>query len=132
MPFAKSARNVEPGEGLAELDACGARHQHPGFAFDFSAGRHRSAYDAWRNGRFTLLASVEQLDELRAVLRKPGVARFVKPRKAGRLINQLRRFGEDTGRRGCDGTFGEVLPGEIPIKDPGYLVARGGDSRIVG
>ena len=41
-----------------------------------------------------------------------------------RVLNvQNKRRGVDA-RRG-DGTFGEIIPGETPILDPGYLVARG-------
>jgi hypothetical protein len=32
--------------------------------------------------------------------------------------------GQVEARRG-DGTFGEIIPGEIAIDDPGYVVARG-------
>src|SRR5271166_3331892 len=41
-----------------------------------------------------------------------------------RVLNvQNKRRGVEA-RRG-DGTFGEIIPGETPITDPGYMVARG-------
>jgi len=41
-----------------------------------------------------------------------------------RVLNvQNRRRG--VAARSGDGTFGEIIPGELPITDPGYLVARG-------
>jgi hypothetical protein len=41
-----------------------------------------------------------------------------------RVLNvQNKRRGVEA-RRG-DGTFGEIIPGEMPITDPGYMVARG-------
>jgi putative PIN family toxin of toxin-antitoxin system len=50
------------------------------------AGRH-----------FTLLTCAEQLDELRATLRKPAVAERIKPHRAGRLLNQLKDLAEIIG-----------------------------------
>ena len=53
--------------------------------------------DAWLDGKFTLLTCAAQVDELRSTLEKPRVAELVKPHKAGRLVNQIKRFAEDVG-----------------------------------
>lgn len=57
-----------------------------------------------------------------------GIGRSPKLKEAvasgERVLNvQNRRVGI-AARRG-DGTFGEIIPGEVPIRDPGYAVARG-------
>lgn len=44
----------------------------------------------WRQGRFTLLISAEQLDELRRVTRYPKIRARLTPALAGRLINDLK------------------------------------------
>lgn len=54
-------------------------------------------YRAWQEGRFTLLTCAEQLDELRATLRKPSVAERTKPYKAGRLVNEMKKLAEIVG-----------------------------------
>ena len=59
------------------------------------AGTPALIYDAWMEGRFTLLTCAAQVDELRATLQKPRVAELVKPYKAGRLVNQVRRLAEE-------------------------------------
>jgi putative PIN family toxin of toxin-antitoxin system len=56
------------------------------------AGNSAAIYDAWEQSRFTLLTCAEQLDELRATLHKPKVADLIKPYKAGRLVNQIRKL----------------------------------------
>ncbi len=58
-------------------------------------GRPAAIYDAWEDGKFTLLTCAEQLDELRATLRKPRVAALIKPHKAGRLVNQIKKLAEE-------------------------------------
>jgi putative PIN family toxin of toxin-antitoxin system len=45
----------------------------------------------WRAGRFTLLTSTQQLDELRQVTRYPKLRSRLTPALAGRLINELRQ-----------------------------------------
>lgn len=57
-------------------------------------GTPAAIYDAWREGRFTLLTCSEQLDELRATFRKPAIARLIKPYQAGRLVNALKDVAE--------------------------------------
>jgi putative PIN family toxin of toxin-antitoxin system len=59
------------------------------------AGKPAAVIDAWLDGEFTLLTCAEQLDELRATLKKPRVAELIKPHQAGRLVNQIKRFAED-------------------------------------
>jgi hypothetical protein len=44
----------------------------------------------WRDGRFDLLTSAEQLDELMRVTRYPRIHERLAPALAGRLINELR------------------------------------------
>jgi predicted nucleic acid-binding protein len=43
------------------------------------AGHSASIYLAWQEGHFTLMVCAEQLDELRATLRKPAIAARIKP-----------------------------------------------------
>lgn len=44
----------------------------------------------WREGRFDVLTSVDQLDELKRVTRYPKVRERLGPALAGRLINDVR------------------------------------------
>jgi uncharacterized protein len=44
----------------------------------------------WREGRFDLLTSVDQIDELMRVTRYPKIRERLAPILAGRLINELR------------------------------------------
>lgn len=44
----------------------------------------------WRQGRFDLLTSAEELDELMRVTRYPKIRERLAPALAGRLINELR------------------------------------------
>jgi putative PIN family toxin of toxin-antitoxin system len=44
----------------------------------------------WREGRFDLLTSAEQLDELMRVTRYPKIRERLSPALAGRLINEIR------------------------------------------
>ena len=46
----------------------------------------------WRGGRFDLLLSGEQLDELMRVTRYPKLRERLSPALAGRLINELREL----------------------------------------
>jgi putative PIN family toxin of toxin-antitoxin system len=59
-----------------------------------STGNPAAIYDAWEDGRFALLTCAEHLDELRATLQKPRVSHLIKPYKAGRLVNQIKRLAE--------------------------------------
>lgn len=44
----------------------------------------------WREGRFDLLTSADQLDELMRVTRYPKIRERLSPSLAGRLINEIR------------------------------------------
>jgi putative PIN family toxin of toxin-antitoxin system len=46
----------------------------------------------WRTGRFDLLTTTEQLDELMRATRYPKIRERLAPAVAGRLINDLRAF----------------------------------------
>ncbi len=58
-------------------------------------GHPAAVYRAWQEGYFTLLTCAEQLDELRATLRKPALAERIKPYKTGRLMNEMKGLAED-------------------------------------
>jgi hypothetical protein len=62
-------------------------------------------------------------EDLVAINRSPKLMEAAIHRKDRVLNVQNRRRGV-AARRG-DGTFGEIIPGETPIIDAGYLVARG-------
>jgi putative PIN family toxin of toxin-antitoxin system len=49
-------------------------------------------YRAWREKRFVLITSEEQLEELRRVTRYPRVRRFIEPAAAGTMHNELRHL----------------------------------------
>jgi putative PIN family toxin of toxin-antitoxin system len=57
--------------------------------------RPASLVGLWRKGRFVLVTSAEQLDELIRVTRYPKIRQRLEPAVAGRLINDLRRLGEE-------------------------------------
>ena len=57
------------------------------------AGNPAMIYNAWEQGKFTLLTCMEHLDEMRATLKKPRVANLSKPykcRSAGQLDKKAR------------------------------------------
>ena len=62
-------------------------------------------------------------EDLITINRSPKLVGAAIKRKDRVLNVQNKRRGV-SARRG-DGTFGEIIPGETPITDPGYLVARG-------
>jgi hypothetical protein len=62
-----------------------------------SAGNPAAIVNTWLDGKFTLLTCAAHVDELRATLQKPRVTELVKPHKAGRLVNQIRKLAEDVG-----------------------------------
>jgi putative PIN family toxin of toxin-antitoxin system len=59
------------------------------------AGNPVAIYNAWEQGKFTLLTCAEHIEELRATLQKPKVADLIQPYKAGRLVNQIKKLAED-------------------------------------
>ena len=77
------------------------------------AGNPAAIYNAWEQGKFTLLTCTEHLDEVRATLQKPRVANLIKPYKAGRLVNQIKKLAEDVGQ----------LPQLKRSPDDNYLLA---------
>jgi len=58
-------------------------------------GQPAAVIKMWLDGKFTLLTCATHVDELRATLHKPRVAELIKPYKAGRLVNQVRKLAED-------------------------------------
>ncbi len=58
------------------------------------SGHAAAIYDAWEDGKFTLISCTDHLEEIRATLQKPRVAELIEPHKAGRLVNQIRRLSE--------------------------------------
>jgi hypothetical protein len=69
------------------------------------------------------LVAMHLYEDLLAIKRSSKFLSAVLNRKDRVLNVQNRRTGVEA-RRG-DGTFGEIIPGEIAIFDPGYLVGRG-------
>ena len=59
------------------------------------AGKPAAIITIWLDGKFTLLTCAAHLDELRSTLQKPRVSERIKPHKAGRLVNQVRKLAED-------------------------------------
>jgi putative PIN family toxin of toxin-antitoxin system len=57
-------------------------------------GHPGAIYRAWSEGAFTLLSCARQLEELRDVLRKPALAKRIRPHRAGRLVNQMKELSE--------------------------------------
>ena len=49
-------------------------------------------YQSWRERRFTLITSAEQLEEFRRVTRYPRVRAFIEPGAAGSMHNELRHL----------------------------------------
>ena len=49
-------------------------------------------YEAWRDGRFTLVTSELQVEEFSRVTRRQGVRFRIHPAAAGRMVNDLRRL----------------------------------------
>src|SRR6516225_5655417 len=62
-----------------------------------SVGKPAAIVNAWLEGKFTLLTCAAHVDELRSMLQKPRVVELIKPHKAGRLVNQIRKLAEDVG-----------------------------------
>ena len=56
------------------------------------AGSPAAIYNAWEDGRFTLLTCAEHIAEVRATLQKPRIAALIAPYKAGRLVNQIKKL----------------------------------------
>jgi putative PIN family toxin of toxin-antitoxin system len=78
-------------------------------------GNPATIYNDWEPGKFILLTCTQHLDELRVTLQRPPVGNLIKPYKAGRLINQIKKLAENVGQ----------LPRVKRSLDPGdnYLLA---------
>lgn len=83
--------------------------------FEGNKYRHRDA----SLGNFVAMHLYE---DLAALGRSPKLITAIKSKQ--RVLNVQNRARGVEARRG-DGTFGEIIPGEEPIADRGYLVARG-------
>ena len=84
--------------------------------FDGKIYKHRAS----TQGDFVAMHLYE---DLVTINRSPKLIEATVNRKDRVLNVQNKRHGV-AARRG-DGTFGEIIPGESPITDPGYLVPRG-------
>jgi len=62
-----------------------------------STGAPAAIYEAWIAGRFTLVSCDEQMDELRATLAKPALRVRIRPYRAGKLVNQIKKLAEMAG-----------------------------------
>jgi putative PIN family toxin of toxin-antitoxin system len=71
-------------------------------------GKPAAIIRTWLDGKFMLLTCAAHVDELRSTLQKPRVSERIRPHKAGRLVNQIKRFAEDVG----------VLPPVVRSPDP--------------
>lgn len=54
-------------------------------------------YEAWREGRFTLVTCELQVEEFSRVTRREGVRFRIHPAAAGRMVNDLRRLASVVG-----------------------------------
>lgn len=72
-------------------------------------------YEEWRHGRFDLVSTEKQIEELKSVARRPFFQTRIKSSEMGRLVNDLRRLAVM-----CDG-----LPAVKRSPDPAddYLLA---------
>jgi hypothetical protein len=84
--------------------------------FEGKIYKHRSS----NQGDFVAMHLYEDLITLRRSEKLLAAA----VERRDRVLNVQNRRRGVTARRG-DGTFGELIPGETPILDPGYLIARG-------
>jgi hypothetical protein len=82
-------------------------------------------YRSWREGRFQLLTSEEQLEEFRRVTRYPHLRPFIEPAAAGAMYNELRRLA----------ILLETLPVIDASKDPGdnflLAMAQAGEADVL-
>jgi putative PIN family toxin of toxin-antitoxin system len=59
------------------------------------AGKPAAIVRTWLEGGFTLLTCAAHVDELRSTLQRPHIAERIKPHKAGRLVNQVKKVAEE-------------------------------------
>jgi uncharacterized protein len=85
----------------------------------------------WREGRFDLLTSAEQLDELARVTRYPKIRQRLSPALAGRLVNELREIAvtitDPPAVTVCDDPYDNYLLGMAAAGGADFLVT--GDKR---
>jgi predicted nucleic acid-binding protein len=81
------------------------------------AGNPAAIYNAWEQGKFTLLTRAEHLDELDATLQKPRVADLIKPYKPGRLVTSDQKARR--GRQPAAATETLTRPGRQLLAGPG-------------
>lgn len=89
--------------------------------------------DAWRAGAFELITSRDQLLELGAVARRPGLRKYIVPARIGRFINDLCELADvlsrlPTADRSADPADNFLLA-MAEASDADYLVT--GDKRHV-
>lgn len=88
---------------------------------------------AWLDGRFRLITSREQIEEITAVTRYPTVRKYIQATEAGWLINQIRSNAEFVTRIAkvevSADPGGNFLFGMAQAGDADYLVS--GDKRHV-
>ena len=70
-------------------------------------GAPDAIYRAWRAGRFELVTSLAQLDELRRASRYPKFQAVLQPHRVGAMVNNLQRA-----------VVLEQLPSDIAADDP--------------
>jgi putative PIN family toxin of toxin-antitoxin system len=62
-----------------------------------SAGKPAAIVNAWLDGKFTLLTWRGACRRAARDAAKAAVAELIKPHKAGRLVNQIKKLAEDVG-----------------------------------
>ena len=87
-PSAKSARNAAPNRKPIKADARGARYQHHRVRTPCSGRKARRHHQS-------LVGREVHAPDLRSTLQKPRVSERIKPHKAGRLVNQVKKLAED-------------------------------------
>lgn len=79
-------------------------------------------YQAWRDSRFTLVTSEEQLDEYQRVTRHPRIRKYIRAAEAGTTLNEIRLLA----------TVLHDLPGLDCSSDPGdnFLLAMASAGQV--
>lgn len=62
------------------------------------AGAPNILFQAWRDGRFVLVTSEEQLEEFRRVSRYPRLRAFLQASSAGTMLNEIRQLAQIVSR----------------------------------
>ena len=81
-PCAPAGRPRRVDEGILDTNLLASALISPG-------GLPDTLYRAWRERRYTLLASDAQLEEFRRLTRYPALRRFIEPAAAGTMYNAL-------------------------------------------